>query len=1004
MSRRLAAMLVLTLAVVGLSSAHALGAVITFDDINTSGPGGGGLVSVNSQYASQGVTFNNPSAIDYAKGSSALPGFAHSGTVAVEPCVATEFCSSPVTASFTTGQTSVKVWVGFSSALSQALPVRLTAFDAGNAVVGTADATLPVNVAATPDQTPLAVTAAGATIRQVQVSVPNQGYTSGVSVDDLEFSTAGPPPPCTATSVPVVNIAQPADNEVQNNEFLLQGTVANGGAPIESAAIVSQGSTTRSASLFPTLVPPGGGALGPIRFGGFLLPGGQKISVRATNCLGTGSSQTIIVAYRPIPDGTRFRQLGLEVTQGVQTSANSVPLIAAAANSSKRTFARAYLALTGGAPDLTNVSGTLTATRQDGTPAPGPTGVQSLNRVTVRAGAGLADLRRSLDASLNFELPSQWLAAGAVHLQLSHLSIESEPSALPCDGCDNPGPTGPALSRFHTTPPLRIELVSIPYLIPPDRQTVHEPTQSDFDHLVSWLKRAYPAADVQVTQTALGILPSPPGSCDDVNRTLSSFVGSLSPQADPRTRFYGLVSDNGNKNFMRGCAVIGGQVASGPAGSGSWGWDHDGSYADWYGGHEIGHTYGRLHPGYCRDESSDDSHYPYPNGYIGSGFFDVQGLDAGDSALNIPMSVDDPAAGWTDVMTYCNSEWMSDYTYRGILANLCAADHPNCPDHGLLAGDAVTAAALPAPRRRIARSGLSITGTLTTATGRLALDPMFTQRNLVLSTRPAASAYAIRLLGRGGQLLASYPFTPKTESDAPRNGAAKALIDEAVPFVPGTARIVITKASRALAAVRVSAHAPRVHVISPNGRRPLRGRVTVRWSSRDADGGRRWYTVLYSPDGRRVIPVAARLRGTSLKVNLATLPGGTRARFTVVATDGVLTGSDRSDRRFAVAPKPPRVTIAAPQGPAARPAGAPIAFVGSAVDPQDGQLPASRVVWLSSLQGELGHGAGITAVLRPGVHRITLRATDRAGLTRSATVTVTVADPPPPAVAAQLLP
>ena len=64
------------------------------------------------------------------------------------------------------------------------------------------------------------------------------------------------------------------------------------------------------------------------------------------------------------------------------------------------------------------------------------------------------------------------------------------------------------------------------------------------------------------------------------------------------TRYYGVVRDAGGL-FMRGCAQIGGRFGSGPAGPGTFGWDNDGAYTDWYGGHEIGHMYGRKHPGFC---------------------------------------------------------------------------------------------------------------------------------------------------------------------------------------------------------------------------------------------------------------------------------------------------------------------------------------------------------------------------------------------------------------------
>ena len=74
---------------------------------------------------------------------------------------------------------------------------------------------------------------------------------------------------------------------------------------------------------------------------------------------------------------------------------------------------------------------------------------------------------------------------------------------------------------------------------------------------------------------------------------------------DARTHYYGLVSDGDGSFFMRGLASgIPGTadpstVASGPTGVNTWGWDTDGSYGDWYTGHELGHTFGRFHAEFC---------------------------------------------------------------------------------------------------------------------------------------------------------------------------------------------------------------------------------------------------------------------------------------------------------------------------------------------------------------------------------------------------------------------
>ena len=161
-------------------------------------------------------------------------------------------------------------------------------------------------------------------------------------------------------------------------------------------------------------------------------------------------------------------------------------------------------------------------------------------------------------------------------------------------------------------------------------------------------------------------------------------------------------------------------------------------------------------------------------------------------------------------------------------------------------------------------------------------------------------------------MLARHRFEPGEESDPPSPAAAGAVINEVVAFPAATKQIVITHGAKLLASVPVSAHAPTVHLVSPNGGEARREQITLRWRAHDADGNRLWYTVLYSPDGKEFTPVATALKRTSLRVDLRNLPGGPNARFEVMASDGVLTSSDISDRALKVPMKPPRVSIASP--------------------------------------------------------------------------------------------
>ncbi len=200
------------------------------------------------------------------------------------------------------------------------------------------------------------------------------------------------------------------------------------------------------------------------------------------------------------------------------------------------------------------------------------------------------------------------------------------------------------------------------------------PSSRDFDLLESWLARAYPVGQVVSSRIVIDATPAVPFGCGDINAQLAAIRAlDMSAGADPRTHYYGMVSDGGF--FMRGCAAgipataDPSTVASGPTGPGSYGWDFDGSYGDWYGGHELGHTFGRLHPGFCGESMDDLKGYPFPKGELADSDGSFVGFDVGDPVQALPMTAL-PGQTWTDVMTYCNREWLSPYTYRGILDRL----------------------------------------------------------------------------------------------------------------------------------------------------------------------------------------------------------------------------------------------------------------------------------------------------------------------------------------------
>jgi subtilisin family serine protease len=86
---------------------------------------------------------------------------------------------------------------------------------------------------------------------------------------------------------------------------------------------------------------------------------------------------------------------------------------------------------------------------------------------------------------------------------------------------------------------------------------------------------------------------------------------------------------------------------------------------------------------------------------------------------------------------------------------------------------------------------------------------------------------------------------------------------------------------------------------------------------------------------------------------------------------------------------PPSVSITGPDDGATFDSGATIAFAGSASDTEDGDLTAS-LVWISSLDGQIGTGGSFSATLSDGPHTITASATDSGSASDSDSITITV--------------
>ncbi len=598
--------------------------------------------------------------------------------------------------------------------------------------------------------------------------------------------------------------------------------------------------------------------------------------------------------------------------------------------------------------------------------------------------------RNALNDSFYFRLPSAWTAAGS-------LTVEAEvnptflSTVMPeADHSDN---LARATVNFQSTPSMVVRLFAVRTRI---NNVVQAPTETQLREFESWLRRAYPIHRLRIIRdvedmTNLGRLPT----CDEVNGRLfwDNLFLKWAGIDEVDTRYYGMVSDGpGGTNFMRGCADdIPSFIASGPTGDpsthGFSGWDtnNDGvSYGDWYGGHELGHTWGRKHV-LCRgDEVGTDGGFEQDSGTIGRknnadthwGF---------DTALKGPV-VYPPT--WTDIMSYCSNQWISAYTYIRIRDRLVSENA------AMLAAQAMEPAGGPPPI-----DSLVIQGRVKTDSPGAVIDLAYrlTAPDVVPSV---PGPWSIRLVGAGGAVLASYPFTPRTDTDDPDGIVTLPRFAEQVPWVAGTQLIQIVHETDGLLTQRaVSPNAPSATVTAPAAGITINSSgLTVSWTASDPDGGALTSTVLFSRDGGATFtPLRLHLATAAAPaVNTVVIPLGELAQTTqgivrVTVSDGVNTGQDDSDPSFNVPNLWPAVVILAPANGTSYPYGVTVDLLASAVDPETLELPDGAYAWSSSIDGPLGTGPDLQAeLLSPGTHTIRVLVSDSQGGQGAAERTVVI--------------
>jgi hypothetical protein len=681
--------------------------------------------------------------------------------------------------------------------------------------------------------------------------------------------------------------------------------------------------------------------------------------------------------------------IGLEITQGIQRSDNSVVLV-----QNRNTFVRVFVKSAG--PAVPDVSAVLYGS-WSGVPNAGPI-YPSNGRIVAQPAPDNLDYNQQFV----FQLPYEWTQQPdlRLHFKVNPYGVPLEPNYG-----DNDFYAGPF--AFQQSPQLDLIFAEFSYTL---NGTTFKPQGLLYN--VGWINSAYPLGyNIRNGDWLFGLNYNV-WDIADTNNALARRVSRMSPECDPYVTYnpdktikkddrefcasdytntllaslssarhvpdgtfiYGEIPDSSGAGgqFPRGQAG-GSKVSSGPDAV---------TWNGFYAGHEVGHTVGGGHPKSGDTECGLDGSDPipaYPHAHIGLDDNSVTGfypswVDLGGGHWRMGSIL--KGSDWTDVMAYCRRgdwphQWISDKNYERFYNNI--------PKPAL-----VSAAAGQQP---LAGDFLSVYGSIA-PDGSAGIMNQVRRLTTVDNIPPIApGGYAIRLSSALNTPLAQYAFTP---GDADSGWMP---FGQVVSFVAGTAKVELVRLSdnTVLAAKNVSANPPAVSSVAA----PVAAgtnQLTLSWAANDPDGNALTFDILYSRDGGVTFqPVQFGATGSSTTIDTSLLGGSTTALFQVIASDGVNTGYANSPQ-FTMAPKPPLVQILTPADGIHVHWGDMVNLSGSALDLQDGSLGGAKLVW-SNQKGVLGTGALLSTDSLPvGANTITLQATNSKGQQGSALITVLVDD------------
>lgn len=441
--------------------------------------------------------------------------------------------------------------------------------------------------------------------------------------------------------------------------------------------------------------------------------------------------------------------------------------------------------------------------------------------------------------------------------------------------------------------------------------------------------------------------------------------------------------------------------------------------------HESGHRKGLAHMLCSGSEASGggvDPNYPWPvsdtspcsladisaEGYYGLDVYHgILGHDEPIVISNDPSEAQ-PHRGFP-LMGYKSPQWVSPYEYCKMMPSFGVPCDLEWSSPGFVSN--VGGGGESPPKEDIgldllanADEYLIIAGLLDSREGKVHFGPFYRRSSVPkwqieesLSERrkaePSENSWLITLENKADEILYTHPIpvrlpvsdsTPNQMDSHHSVGGDPAIVplNGLLPFPKGTAWIRVRNQGQIIESRQVSASAPQVKLLSPNGREILSPGYFVRWQADDPDRNTLSFTVRFSSDAGKnwqIIELDSSKRELVVTENLLASLGGTdKGLIEVIATDGVNSSSDRSDTVFNVPNARPIAAILLPAEKGSE-VNSPVHLRAQALDPEDGLLEGDSLSWSSDRDGVLGTGTKLTTRLSAGRHHLTLTARDSQG-------------------------